>query len=178
MKTIGAILASILGSFAIIGFLTFVWLTDPAYGMTKAEVLELNETDYTDLCHIVYGESNIEPYEGQRAVVEVIVNRVMSDKFPDTVHKVLSQKGQFGTWKRRNKYSIMQSQIDAIEETRLSETSVFTPYIELGKANGTIEADVKPSDFVYFGTKRDYDKVLHKYMHNVIKIGRHCFGTM
>ena len=41
---------------------------------------------------VVYHESRGEPYDGQRAVAEVILNRTLSEKFPDTVEKVIYQK--------------------------------------------------------------------------------------
>lgn len=44
------------------------------------------------------GESDI----GQQAVFEVILNRVASPEWPNTVHGVLSQKRQFSTWKNVN----------------------------------------------------------------------------
>lgn len=44
------------------------------------------------------GESDL----GQQAVFEVILNRVASPEWPNTVHGVLSQKGQFTTWKNVN----------------------------------------------------------------------------
>lgn len=45
----------------------------------------------------VYHESRGEPHDGQRAVAETILNRVLSDKFPDTntVKEVIYQDGQF-----------------------------------------------------------------------------------
>ena len=41
---------------------------------------------------VVYHESRGEPHDGQRAVAEVILNRTLSEKFPDTVEKVIYQK--------------------------------------------------------------------------------------
>lgn len=44
------------------------------------------------------GEGDI----GQQAVFEVILNRVADPAWPNTVYGVLSQKGQFSTWKNVN----------------------------------------------------------------------------
>lgn len=89
-------------------------------------------------------EAQDEPFDGQKAVVEVIFNRVLSPDFPDTVYDVLSQKGQFATWKWRNKpYNTPnQTQKDVIAEviehgnqnTILPEGYVF---FSVGKVNGT-----------------------------------------
>lgn len=45
----------------------------------------------------VYHESRGEPHDGQRAVAETILNRVLSDRFSEvtTVKEVIYQKGQF-----------------------------------------------------------------------------------
>ncbi|GGH79068.1 N-acetylmuramoyl-L-alanine amidase [Pullulanibacillus pueri] len=47
------------------------------------------------LSNAVYGESRGEPYEGQVAVAAVILNRVDSSLFPDTVSGVIFQPGAF-----------------------------------------------------------------------------------
>jgi N-acetylmuramoyl-L-alanine amidase len=47
------------------------------------------------LASAVYFESKGEPLEGQLAVAEVILNRVESPKFPDTICGVVKQKHQF-----------------------------------------------------------------------------------
>ena len=46
---------------------------------------------YTLAC-LVYHEARGEPFEGQVAVVEVVFNRMISDRFPDTVEEVVFQK--------------------------------------------------------------------------------------
>lgn len=47
------------------------------------------------LASAVYFESKGEPLEGQLAVAEVILNRVESPKFPDTICGVVKQRNQF-----------------------------------------------------------------------------------
>ena len=44
---------------------------------------------------IIYCEAQGESYQGKKAVGIVVMNRVRSDKFPDTVKKVIYQSGQF-----------------------------------------------------------------------------------
>ena len=63
--------------------------------------ISISDDEYVELCQIVAAEAQTQSLEGQKAVVEVIFNRVLSDKFPNTVHGVLSQKGQFATWRLR-----------------------------------------------------------------------------
>ena len=47
------------------------------------------------LANLIYCEAGGEPYVGQVAVGSVVINRVLSSKFPDTVAGVIYQKGQF-----------------------------------------------------------------------------------
>ncbi len=47
------------------------------------------------LARLVNGEARGEPYQGQVAVAAVILNRVKSPKFPNTIAGVIYQKGQF-----------------------------------------------------------------------------------
>lgn len=47
------------------------------------------------LANIIYCEAGGEPYEGKLAVGSVVINRVLSGKFPDTVAGVIYQKSQF-----------------------------------------------------------------------------------
>ncbi|WP_317854962.1 spore cortex-lytic enzyme [Chakrabartyella piscis] len=47
------------------------------------------------LASIIHGEARGEPYEGQVAVGAVVLNRVKSNDFPDTLYDVIFQKGAF-----------------------------------------------------------------------------------
>ncbi len=53
------------------------------------------EGDRYLLANLIYCEAGGEPYEGQVAVGAVVMNRVLSSKFPDTVAGVIYQKKQF-----------------------------------------------------------------------------------
>ncbi|WP_421723155.1 cell wall hydrolase [Bauldia sp.] len=50
------------------------------------------------LARTLYGEARGEPKEGIEAVANVIVNRVMSKRYPNTVSKVCLQRLQFSCW--------------------------------------------------------------------------------
>lgn len=47
------------------------------------------------LARLINGEARGEPYEGQVAVGAVVLNRVKSSQFPNTISGVIYQKGQF-----------------------------------------------------------------------------------
>lgn len=101
---------------------------------------------------ILWAEANDQSFDGQKAVVEVIFNRLRSPEWPNTIEGVLSQKGQFATWKSRNKVRPTEVQSDVISEV-LRETET-----------------VIPADYVYFSTKK------HGWMHDCFKIEDHWFG--
>ena len=54
-----------------------------------------NSSNLNLLARLVYGEARGEPYEGQVAVAAVVLNRVKSSSFPNTVAGVIYQSGAF-----------------------------------------------------------------------------------
>ena len=54
-----------------------------------------NSNDLNLLSRIIYGEARGEPYEGQVAVGAVVLNRVKSSSFPNTIAGVIYQSGAF-----------------------------------------------------------------------------------
>ena len=52
-------------------------------------------SDLNLLARVVYGEARGEPYAGQVAVVAVVLNRVKSSSFPNTISGVVYQSGAF-----------------------------------------------------------------------------------
>ena len=54
-----------------------------------------NSSNVNLLARVVYGEARGEPYTGQVAVAAVVLNRVKSSKFPNTISGVVYQNGAF-----------------------------------------------------------------------------------
>ncbi|TCX53870.1 cell wall hydrolase [Dehalobacter sp. 14DCB1] len=54
-----------------------------------------DQEDVMLLAKIIYAEARGESFEGQVAVGAVVLNRVESPKFPDTIREVIYQPGQF-----------------------------------------------------------------------------------
>ena len=54
-----------------------------------------SSTELTLLARVVYGEARGEPYTGQVAVAAVVLNRVKSSSFPNTIAGVVYQAGAF-----------------------------------------------------------------------------------
>ena len=114
--------------------------------------IQISDSEMEELKRIVAAEAQTQSLEGREAVVEVIFNRVLSDEWPDTVHGVLSQKGQFATWRMRNQsWIVPDAAVAAIEYV-----------LENGRT-------VLPEGYVYFDTKGRNGK-------GHLKIGAHYFG--
>lgn len=88
---------------------------------------------------------------GQRAVVEVIFNRMLDDRFPGTLSGVIYAQNQFSTVKTLNRANPTQTQYDVIDMV-LSESE-----------------PILPSNVVYFSTTPANGTFYEK-------IGGHCFG--
>jgi N-acetylmuramoyl-L-alanine amidase len=54
-----------------------------------------NSSDVNLLARVIYGEARGEPYTGQVAVGAVVLNRVKSSSFPNTIAGVIYQSGAF-----------------------------------------------------------------------------------
>ena len=90
----------------------------------KAAVAQLQEADKELLASIIFCEAGNQPYEGQVAVGAVIMNRVKSAVYPNSISEVVYQSGQFGPamtgWLDSVRYSAgytpsaMQAAIDAL----------------------------------------------------------------
>lgn len=114
--------------------------------------IQLTEEEIDLLAKILWVEARGESEAGQKAVVEVIFNRMISEDFPDTLYDVLSQKNptQFASWKLR----------DTAEPTEKEYTSIYE--VLSGKTS------LVKNDTVYFATK--------KLTRNLdVKIGGHYF---
>lgn len=66
-----------------------------AYEETTAFEYSTEVNDLLRLAAIIYCEAGGEPYEGQLAVGSVVMNRVASKKYPNTIEGVLMQPYQF-----------------------------------------------------------------------------------
>ncbi len=74
---------------------TKVKITAKTQGISKAEEPEYTESELRYMTSIIYCEARGESYAGKKAVGIVVMNRVKSNKFPNTVKKVIYQSGQF-----------------------------------------------------------------------------------
>jgi hypothetical protein len=105
------------------------------------------------LVQILALEAQGEPYEGVKAACEVMLNRVASPEWPDTIYGVLSQPGQFTAWKYRN---------DPYNYPTIEEYHAVDDVITNGP-------QVLPEGYVYFATWKANGR-------GFIRIGHHWFS--
>ncbi len=65
------------------------------YTSSNSTSQSTNNSNVNLLAHVVYAESRGEPYAGQVAVAAVVLNRVKSSSFPNTISGVVYQPGAF-----------------------------------------------------------------------------------
>ncbi|MCO0599755.1 cell wall hydrolase [Peribacillus butanolivorans] len=68
-------------------------VADPGKTLIIPHVMSENDKDL--LARLVHAEAKGEPYRGKVEVAGVVLNRLDSNEFPDTIHEVIYQKNQF-----------------------------------------------------------------------------------
>ena len=124
---------------------------------SRYDALEISESDIYTLACLVYHEARGESFEGQVAVIEVVLNRCLSDYFPDTVEEVVFQK--YGeVWQF--------SPAPYLYTAEPTETQYEAVYAALAA-----EEPILPLDTVYFSTGPYNDSI-------VAVIGNHYFCSI
>jgi len=119
--------------------------------------IEISDEDVYTLACLAYHEARGEPFEGQVAVIEVALNRCLSDYFPDTVEEVVFQK--YGdVWQF--------SPAPYLYTAEPTETQYEAVYTALAA-----EEPILPLDTVYFSTGPYNDSI-------VAVIGNHYFCSI
>lgn len=70
-------------------------VVEPESGGEGENILGLSQDEIHMMAKMIYGEARGESYTGQVAVGAVIINRIKSSLFPNTMAEVLFQKNQF-----------------------------------------------------------------------------------
>lgn len=89
-------------------------------------IKKISKSDAKLLAQIVYLEARGEGDKGEQAVIETILNRVSSKKFPNSIKKVLSQKNQFPTYKYRNKAKVRSKELKNIYKVLNGNTKILS----------------------------------------------------
>ena len=87
--------------------------------------LEITEEDRELLARIVYLEARGQSFSGQRAVAEVVLNRVLDSRFPDTIYEVLYAPGQFTPAKSIASTTPTETQYEVVDCV-INETPITT----------------------------------------------------
>ena len=117
----------------------------------------LTDEEIVLLKKITWAEANNQSIDGQRAVMEVIFNRMLSPNDwgqSDGLVGVLSKRGQFATWKSRNKVTPDANQ-DAAFALVYSEPPILpsTKYVFFDRRGRNGRNKIKLQDH-YFGAEK------------------------
>lgn len=119
--------------------------------------MDWDEDDSYMLCKIAMAEAESEGVEGKALVMLVVLNRVWSEEFPDTIEEVIFQKNQFSP--------VANGRYDAVE-----------PDEECYEALKLIQVDHwnESQDALYFESKSD-SKWHSENLEFLFKYGKHYF---
>ena len=119
---------------------------------------ELTDYERGLLAMVVYREARGEPEEGRRAVVEVILNRVRSPLFPDTIDGVVYQSNP-----------VQFACAGALTTASIKELGALSVCFD---TVGAVLAETEPTlnwDALYFSTRKpsstEYMKIGNHYFH-------------
>lgn len=128
----------------------------------------LTEENVRLMSAIIFCEAGSEPYAGKVAVGIVIVNRMRSDKFPNSIENVIYQKGQFSP--TRN---------GALKKTlKKYDNGSFTEQNHLDSVKAAIEVLEGRDSVKLKGKNINMDSYLFFSVHmknSRLKIGNHKF---
>lgn len=113
--------------------------------------ISLTENEMLMVCKMVCAEAGNQTPVGKRAVIEVIFNRMLDDRWPDTAEGVLTQKGQFTNSSRISDEWALE-QIEHVQAVLNEDTTI------LG------------GDCVYFATRKEANGS------HYVQIGDHYFA--
>lgn len=127
----------------------YLYYEEDLRGEPRYPDIQLTQEDRDLLARVIWAEARGECEEGQQAVAEVVLNRMASEKFGNTLNGIIYAEGQFRSVPFLKDAEPYQSQYEAIER------ALYGPY-------------VLPEDVVHFATFRTNDNVWGQ-------IGRHIF---
>lgn len=112
----------------------------PDMESTRYAGIELTLAERQLLARVIWAEARGESLEGQQAVAEVVLNRMLSSNFPNTLRDVIYGENQFRSVNKLEDAELSQAQYQALEK------AIYGPYI-------------LPMDVVYFATYATNNKI-------------------
>ena len=127
----------------------FIYVPEPKAEVPRYGDLELTEEEMDLIAKLICVEGGTEPFEGQQAIAEVILNRLAKGGFGETIRGIIYAEGQFEAVRQLYLAKPTYSQYKAIEN------ALYGPY-------------VLPEDVYYFAKFKMNNNVWGK-------IGSHYF---
>ena len=114
----------------------------------------MTEEEIDLLAKILWVEARGESDEGQKAIVEAVFNRMVSEEFPDTLYEVLSQKKpvQFASWKLRDTAVPTEKEYNAIYDVLSGQTDILredTVYFATSKLTSDLDVKIEHHYFCF-----------------------------
>lgn len=145
---------------ALLTFGLIIGMPAKAFAATKEKGYSASELRY--MSSIIYCEARGESYAGQKAVGIVVMNRVKSKSFPNTIKKVIYQRGQFSPV-RSGAYD--------------RALSLYDKQNKQGKFKGEMKSCVKAAKEVLEGSTTISVKGKKKQMKNYLYFSRSVSGA-
>ena len=132
--------------------------TQDGYAFMKADwfsdvpVSTYSDEDLKILAMILCGEAQSLPDEEQRLVGSVFLNRVKSNKFPNTFAGVATQRGQYACWWDGNAHRQITDRNWANARWLLENGSILPDYVvgQSGEKHGTVYLKTKYHYYYYW----------------------------
>ena len=93
----------------------FIYEPEPAPEESRYPGLELTDAEIKLMADLIFMEAQSEPFEGQQAVAEVILNRLKSGNFQSSINSIIYAKDQFAAVKNLYLAKPTDTQYKAIE---------------------------------------------------------------
>lgn len=137
----------------------------------ETEVKYRDEVDYTQdelklLSCLVYAEAGNQSYEGKLAVANVVLNRVKSSKYPNTINDVIYQPGQF---------TVASSGSLAKQLDRYDSYSSKAQLLAIKAAKAALSGANNIGSRLYFNAYKSAVKKGYDKKKNCVKIEDHLF---
>lgn len=109
----------------------FIYVEEPNPDVFRYPGLELTQEDKDLMAKLLCAEAESEPFEGQQAIAEVILNRLAAGNFQSSINGIIYAEGQFAAAQNLYLAKPTHTQYEAIER------AMYGPY-------------VLPADVVFF----------------------------
>lgn len=137
----------------------------------ETEIKYREEVNYTEdelklLACLVHSEAGNQSYEGKLAVANVVLNRVKSSKYPNTIEKVIYQSGQFTVATNGS----LAKQLELYDNY-----SSKSQLLSIKAAKAALSGENNIGDRLYFNEYKAAVRRGHDQKKNSVKIQDHLF---